>query len=120
MTARPSNADGQSQERRSTKRTKVFLLGAILPKGAEQARAHILDISSSGARVHTDQEQSVGDRLTLTIDDFETAGAVEWVAGNRFGMKFATSVQANVGATPHSAPAAEIDPLLERSIATSG
>lgn len=77
-----------SADRRAAKRTKVFLVGEITPPGATPTRAHVLDISDTGARVHSDQQQTVGGEVTLAVHDFEAAGNVEWVAGQRFGMKF--------------------------------
>ena len=76
-------------DRRVAKRTKVFLVGEINPPGASPTRAHVLDISDTGARVHSEQQQTVGGEVTLAVHDFEAAGNVEWVAGQRFGMKFA-------------------------------
>lgn len=81
----PRNND----DRRSAKRIKVFLLGTIAPEELKGSRAHVLDISVSGARVHAEQEQLVGTELTLTVDEVETRGNVEWVEGKRFGMSFA-------------------------------
>lgn len=85
----PSERRGDD-DRRSAKRTKVFLLGTIAPAALEGSRAHVLDISVSGARIHADQEQLVGTPLTLTVDEVETRGNVEWVEGKRFGMSFAS------------------------------
>lgn len=84
----PSKSRGDD-DRRGAKRTKVFLLGTIAPAELEGSRAHVLDISASGARVHAEQEQVVGTELTLTVEEIEARGNVEWVDGKRFGMSFA-------------------------------
>lgn len=56
--------------------------------GGTRRRAHILDVSARGARVHCDEPLAIGSSLALICNDFTVRGRIVWVKDQRFGVEF--------------------------------
>jgi hypothetical protein len=72
---------------RAEPRLKVFQLASLRTGGAPH-RAHVLDISRSGARVHCTAGLQRGQRVMLAIDPLDIAATVLWETGARAGLRF--------------------------------
>jgi hypothetical protein len=75
-------------------RTKTFQ-PAVVRQGSREHRAHILDVSTSGAELHLPSDVAVGSLLTLACDQVVATARVVWTTGQRCGVHFsrALSVQ---------------------------
>lgn len=73
--------------RRLAPRFKVFQLAAI-DWGGTRRRAHILDVSARGARLHCADAPPVGAQLALTCRDLIVRGHIVWAKQDRFGIEF--------------------------------
>lgn len=74
-------------QRRNAPRHKLFEPVTLHLSGIE-TRAHFLDLSSSGALVHSDAPPPPGAYVGVHAPSLETSGRVRWVNGKRFGMQF--------------------------------
>lgn len=72
---------------RAAARHKLFEPMVLRLNGA-QLRAHMLDLSVSGALVHADRPPVPGDRVGMEKARFAVVGHVVWVRGKRFGVCF--------------------------------
>jgi hypothetical protein len=72
---------------RRAPRFKVFQPASIECDG-NRHRAHILDLSSSGARLHCADMPSVGSYLSLTCGGFTVRGRIVWRRDQRLGVEF--------------------------------
>ncbi|QNA85238.1 PilZ domain-containing protein [Sphingomonas sp. So64.6b] len=72
---------------RKARRLKTFQTASLHVAGGVR-RVHLLNLSTSGALVHSDNPPAAGTacRLDATID--LGAARVMWVAGQRFGVMF--------------------------------
>jgi hypothetical protein len=52
----------------------------------------MLDLSTSGALVHSDRPPMVGMRLTVESDSFVALARVVWVRAKKFGIQFETAL----------------------------
>jgi hypothetical protein len=75
------------REHRAETRHKVFLLGTIVHDGRIE-RAHVLDISHGGAKLHCAAPPPPGARIELAIGDFHVRAEVRWVTQQRLGIRF--------------------------------
>ncbi|MBV9840796.1 MAG: PilZ domain-containing protein [Sphingomonadaceae bacterium] len=82
-------------DNRESKRERV-LLGCEIAFGGGRHRAHLLNISESGAKLDADDVPAVGDSITLYRDDHALAGNVNWVQDHRFGIQFDARLDAAV------------------------
>lgn len=57
------------------------------PDGATR-RAHLLDLSATGALVHAADPPAVGGEVALRLSNAPRPGRVMWVDGRRFGVQF--------------------------------
>lgn len=73
---------------RHATRLKVFQPVALLAGKAEH-RAHLLDVSRTGALVHSAAPVAVGERISLRAEGLPIGGTVMWVAAPRLGVAFA-------------------------------
>jgi len=76
---------------RHKRRLKVFLPVTIAFHGIK-ARAHVLDISKVGARLHASETPHINDALVLHYEAIIIEGIVVWVKGNGFGVLFDTNL----------------------------
>ncbi|HKY79882.1 MAG TPA: PilZ domain-containing protein [Sphingobium sp.] len=76
-------------QRRHAMRRKMFE-PVVLSFGGLQARAHFLDLSCSGALVHSETPPPSGRYLSVTALGLRTSGRVMWAKGKRFGIQFST------------------------------
>ncbi|RJG55795.1 PilZ domain-containing protein [Sphingobium terrigena] len=51
-------------------------------------RAHILDLSTSGALAHCDRPPQAGDRVRIEAEGVAAIAHVVWVRAKRFGLHF--------------------------------
>lgn len=75
------------QAARIEPRLKMFQLAGLRVDGTI-CRAHILDISRSGARVHCMADLARGQRVTLMIEHVQLPGTVLWEDSHRVGLRF--------------------------------
>ena len=72
---------------RDAVRSKVFrLAGLLTARGAE--RAHVLDVSETGARLHCAAALVAGDDVAIEAAGVMVRGCVMWVAEGRIGLRF--------------------------------
>ena len=83
---RDHNDDDHSP--RGQPRRKIFQPIEI-HAGSRPLRAHLLDLSAGGARVHSVTAPAPGTALRLTIGGSVRAARVVWREGVRFGIAFA-------------------------------
>lgn len=82
-----SIANERDTRPRGEPRVKIFQLASLRIDSAA-SRAHILDISSSGARVHCAVELRRGQRTTLLVEHLHIAATVLWTHDQRAGLRF--------------------------------
>jgi len=75
------------EETRRERRLKVFLPVAMIRESGP-VRAHILDISNKGARLHATELVNHREKLTLEWEGRSIGARVAWVRGKRFGILF--------------------------------
>ncbi|KQN25491.1 hypothetical protein ASE86_04440 [Sphingomonas sp. Leaf33] len=77
-----------ADNRRHAVRTKVFEVSIITLNGAEY-RAHLLDVSDTGARAHCTHRFEVGQRVKVRWNDADRAAEVCWTqADDRLGLRY--------------------------------
>lgn len=79
--------EGQDKEIRSRRRLKLFL-PVTIQDGNKAERAHLLDISNGGARLHAHVPPTLKQDVTVEWSDVRVRGQVMWVKGNGFGLSF--------------------------------
>jgi hypothetical protein len=72
--------------RRAT-RLKLFEPVLLRVQGSP-VRAHLLDLSMTGALAHSDSPPQVGDHVVIEASALSVAGRVMWVRAKRFGIHF--------------------------------
>ena len=72
-------------------RFKVFQPAAI-DWGGTRRRAHILDLSARGARLHCAEPPPVGTQLALNCRDIVVRGRIIWSKQDRFGIEFQSPI----------------------------
>ncbi|SOB88183.1 PilZ domain-containing protein [Sphingomonas guangdongensis] len=78
-----------SPDRRGTPRAKVFEVSLLAIDGREH-RAHLLDVSAAGVRVHCRSTLAIGQLLALRAPDLDRRAVVRWVhPDGRAGLEFA-------------------------------
>jgi hypothetical protein len=75
------------QQARAQPRSKLFQ-PTTMRGPAGETRAHLLDLSSTGALVHATAPPMVAARIQLRCGGELRAGRVVWVRGHRFGVVF--------------------------------
>jgi hypothetical protein len=88
-TSLPAEPDARAA--RGEPRVKTFQLASLRADEAV-CRAHVLDISRSGARVHCTADLRRGQQVTLMIEHLRIAATILWVAEQRAGLRFQTSL----------------------------
>jgi hypothetical protein len=83
---RPAPAQ-PAQAPRAATRYKVFELSE-LSVGTDCARAHVINVSETGALIHTDARAEKGSQVGLKIGDDWYPARVMWVALPRLGIAF--------------------------------
>ena len=72
---------------RGAVRSKVFrLAGLLTARGTE--RAHVLDVSATGARLHCAAALAAGDEVAIETAGVTVRGRVMWIADGRIGLRF--------------------------------
>ena len=74
-------------DNRASRRHRVLLAAEIEAKG-ERRRAHLLNISETGAKLDADEVPVEGDAIILHREGITVAGTVSWVIDHRFGVQF--------------------------------
>lgn len=75
------------QQARAQARQKLFQPTTIVTPAGE-ARAHLLDLSGTGALLHAATPPMVAARVQVGCAGERRTGRVVWVRGNRFGVVF--------------------------------
>ncbi|MBC9030813.1 PilZ domain-containing protein [Sphingomonas sp. JC676] len=109
MTNDSGSAGAKSQKQGSISLMVTFALGdnALKPRGAPRrkafqcitigtaegdTRAHILDLSRSGARMHASARLEVGASVMLSSEVFLIKGRIVWTKKHIFGVHFEQSI----------------------------
>ena len=80
---------GRADDKRQSRRTKVFLVAAVSDDRTDAPRrAHVLDISADGARVHAHSAADAGAMVDLMVGGAAQQAAVVWVDHPNFGVRF--------------------------------
>lgn len=88
MTVGALNAiDGAAHAARGDPRVKLFQLAGLRADG-DAHRAHVLDISRSGARVHCAADLRCGQAVALMIEHLHIPATVLWEDSHRVGLRF--------------------------------
>lgn len=74
-------------DKRVARRVRV-LLSATLETARGERVAHLLDISSSGAKLDADEPPAADEAITLVRGGIRAPGRVSWVEAHRFGVRF--------------------------------
>lgn len=74
-------------QRRHAARRKMFE-PVTLGFGGGEARAHLLDLSCSGALAHCEMPPLAGHYILVKAPGLEASGRVMWVKDKRFGIQF--------------------------------
>ena len=74
-------------DKRVARRVRV-LLSAALETGEGERVAHLLNISSTGAKLDADEPPAVDEAVTLVRGGIRAPGRVSWVEAHRFGVHF--------------------------------
>jgi hypothetical protein len=77
----------RQNEARDGQRLKIFL-PVLLRWAGQEERAHLLDLSSSGARMHARIAPSTKEIIEIVWEDRIFAGQCVWSRGSRFGIAF--------------------------------
>ncbi|MBZ9647452.1 PilZ domain-containing protein [Sphingobium sp. 3R8] len=72
---------------RGAARHKLFEPLALRHAGVLR-RAHMLDLSVSGALLHAERPPRIGDGVIIEFQDLAAVGHVIWVRAKRFGVRF--------------------------------
>lgn len=96
----PCKSAGQ---RRHAVRHKMFEPVAVTCGGGLPVRAHFLDLSCSGALVHSETPPVANRYVSIEVMGLRMSGKVMWVRGKRFGIQFSEAL-----------PPSEVDALVER------
>ncbi|MBV9842161.1 MAG: PilZ domain-containing protein [Sphingomonadaceae bacterium] len=72
---------------RKSKREKIFEPVTIVA-GVRQSKAHLLDLSLTGALGHADAPPAVGTLITVLCVDEQLKGSVVWIEAKHFGISF--------------------------------
>lgn len=81
-----SQSDGAAQRRR-TARHKLFEPIALSVRG-QAIRAHLLDLSSTGALAHSETPPPLNAFVTINASGVTAMGRVMWISSKRFGVQF--------------------------------
>jgi hypothetical protein len=87
LTGQSGASDDRVEQRRSAARHKLFEPVTMEVHGMP-FRAHLLDLSCSGALAHAEMPPLPGGRLVTMLSGFAMRGRVIWVRGKRFGLRF--------------------------------
>ncbi|HUD95712.1 PilZ domain-containing protein [Sphingobium sp.] len=68
-------------------RLKLFEPVVLRVHGVAE-RAHLLDLSATGALAHCEQPPYTGDAVRIEGETLSITGRVMWVLGKRFGIHF--------------------------------
>lgn len=82
-----SSPDKTGRAQRREPRHKTFRVVTLAIGGARH-RAHMLDVSRSGARIHSDVAIESDAHVALQIDDRAIHARVMWARDKRLGLAF--------------------------------
>lgn len=91
MHDRPAPAHPRGSDQRKTRRIKVFVPTEIVVEDVA-VRAHLLDISESGSRVHSPIAPRTGDQAHLNLNGETHAARIVWSEAGRSGLQFTTEL----------------------------
>lgn len=74
-------------DQRVARRVRVLLSATIESADGERV-AHLLNISSTGAKLDADEPPSPDEAVTLVRGGIRAPGRVSWVESHRFGVHF--------------------------------
>ena len=79
------------QDPRRSERIKVFKPADLLVDGVK-SRSHILNVSSTGAMIHTPTSVLVGSMIRICAVGLDRHGVIVWKNGPKFGLRFNRSM----------------------------
>lgn len=91
MHDRPAPGHPRGSDQRKTRRIKVFVPTEIVVEDVA-VRAHLLDISESGSRVHSTIAPRTGDQAHLNLNGETHAARIVWSEAGRSGLQFTTEL----------------------------
>lgn len=74
-------------DKRAARRVRVLLSATIETADGERI-AHLLNISSTGAKLDADEPPAADTAVTLVRGGIRAVGRVSWVEAHRFGIHF--------------------------------
>jgi hypothetical protein len=87
MLKRHSRLEQAKTADRDAERLKAFI-PTYMEGGGVRSRAHILNISASGAMMHCTDIPEIGSLVRILWKGKLRAARVQWQAANRFGVRF--------------------------------
>ncbi|MGR6330399.1 PilZ domain-containing protein [Sphingomonas sp. XXL09] len=90
----PPPVGNAADDQREVRRTKVFSPAQLVVDGVS-LRAHVLNVSARGARVHTAEAQQVGRPADLYLSAEPYRARVIWVQGVHAGLRFEPELTAD-------------------------
>ncbi|MDO7841866.1 PilZ domain-containing protein [Sphingomonas immobilis] len=91
MNCSSSLADGLTTDRRDARRLKAFAPTRLVDITGVR-RAHVLNISSTGALLYCVGGADPRGVVTFDLPGMSINAAVQWVLADRFGVKFSVAV----------------------------
>lgn len=82
-----ASVTAQGLRPRAATRHKLFE-PVLLRQGGVAVRAHMLDLSVTGALLHAERPPVIGARVTIHAEGAGAAARVIWVRAKRFGLRF--------------------------------
>lgn len=86
-----ADASRTRKERRCSERVKVFKPADLLMNGVK-CRSHILNVSATGAMIHTPTSVLVGGMIRICAAGLDRHGVIVWKNGPKFGLRFNRSM----------------------------
>ena len=83
---------------RKSKRLKVFE-PAVVVQGPRESRAHLLNVSRSGAAIHCERRTQIGEMVTISCGAVRLTGLIVWTEEHRSGVRFIEPIGEAVMAT---------------------
>lgn len=85
-----TNRDEDVRHLRAKPRSKLFQPTELCDAAGAIRRAHLLDLSATGALVHATEPPQPGGMIQLTLGGTPRSCHVMWVEDRRFGVRFRT------------------------------
>lgn len=81
-----------SREKRHARRTKTFLPTSVVV-GADCVRAHVLDVSAAGSRMHIGKAAALNSEVRVQLNGRELLADVVWARAGLVGLQFRVTLE---------------------------